>query len=137
MTQRAKILFGDAGAHAVADRIESDREGSLQLSLSPEMEMDTVPRIRGRGKSRASRQGLGVADQALQTKRETTTLDHVHAAMLLQAGGRANALRTLLKGEQDRGPNFLRLANALSALYPKGTEEKRPLDAMLLAVPRV
>jgi hypothetical protein len=77
-----------------------------------------------------------VTDQALQTKREATTLDRIHAAMLLQAGGRANALRTLLKAEQDRGPDFLRLANALSALYPKSSEEKRLLDAMLLAVPR-
>lgn len=33
-------------------------------------------------------------------------------------------------------PDFLRLANALSALYPRGSEEKRLLDAMLLAVPR-
>ncbi len=136
LTERAKILFGDAGAHAVADRIERDREGSPQLSLFPEMEMDTVPRIRGRGKSRDARQGPGVADQALQTKREATTLDRVHAAMLLQSDGRANALRTLLKAEQDRGPDFLRLANALSALYPKGSEEKRLLDAMLLAMPR-
>jgi putative DNA methylase len=31
---------------------------------------------------------------------------------------------------------FLRLANAFSALYPKGSEEKRLIDAMLLAVPR-
>ena len=38
--------------------------------------------------------------------------------------------------EQDRGPDFLRLANALSALYPRGCEEKRLLDGMLLAVPR-
>ena len=29
-----------------------------------------------------------------------------------------------------------RLANALSALYPRGSEEKRLLDAMLLEVPR-
>lgn len=56
--------------------------------------------------------------------------------MLLQGGGRTNALRALLKAEQERGPYFLRLANALSALYPKGIEEKRLLDAMLLAVPR-
>jgi hypothetical protein len=56
--------------------------------------------------------------------------------MLLQKGGRANALRTLLKAEQDRSPDFLRLANALSALYPKNSEEKRLIDAMLLAVPR-
>ncbi len=36
----------------------------------------------------------------------------------------------------ERGLDFLRLANALSALYPKGSEEKRLLDAMRLAVPR-
>jgi len=60
----------------------------------------------------------------------------VHAAMLLQAGGRTNALRALLRAEQERGPDFLRLANALSALYPKGSEEKRLLEAMLLAAPR-
>jgi len=72
----------------------------------------------------------------LQTGREATTLDRVHAAMLLQAGGQSNALRALLKAEIERGPYFLRLANALSALYPKGSEEKRLLDAMLLAVPR-
>ena len=29
-----------------------------------------------------------------------------------------------------------RLAHALSALYPKDSEEKRLLDAMLLAMPR-
>ena len=40
------------------------------------------------------------------------------------------------KAEQDRGPDFLRLANALSALYPVVSEEKRFLDAMLLAMPR-
>ncbi len=56
--------------------------------------------------------------------------------MLLQASGQANALRALLKAEQDRGPEFLRLANALSALYPEGSQEERLLDAMLLAVPR-
>ena len=72
----------------------------------------------------------------LSGEKEATTLDRVHAAMLLQAGGRTNALRALLKAEQERGPDFLRLANALSALYPKGSEEKRLLDAMLLAVPR-
>ena len=56
--------------------------------------------------------------------------------MLLQAGDRTNALRALLKAERERGPDFLRLANAFSALYPKGNEEKRSLDAMLLVVPR-
>ena len=66
----------------------------------------------------------------------TDTFCRVHAAMLLQAGGRTNALRALLKAEHERGTDFLRLANAFSALYPKGSEEKRLIDAMLLAVPR-
>jgi len=39
-------------------------------------------------------------------------------------------------GPVERGTGFLRLANALTALYPKGSEEKRSLDAMLLAPPR-
>jgi hypothetical protein len=56
--------------------------------------------------------------------------------MLLQRSGQANALRALIQAEQDRGSVFLRLANALSALYPRESEEKRLLDAMLLAVPR-
>ena len=56
--------------------------------------------------------------------------------MLLQRGGQANALRALLQAEAERGRDFARLANALSALYPKDTEEKRLLDAMLLAMPR-
>jgi hypothetical protein len=56
--------------------------------------------------------------------------------MLLQRSGQTNALRSVLKAEQERGPHLLRLANALSALYPSGSEEKRLLDAMLLAVPR-
>jgi putative DNA methylase len=56
--------------------------------------------------------------------------------MLLQASGRANAFRALLKAGHDRSPDFLRLANALSTLYPKESEEKRLLDPMLLAMPR-
>jgi putative DNA methylase len=71
-----------------------------------------------------------------ETRRDATTLDRVHAAMLFQASGASSALRALLESEIERGSDFLRLANALSALYPKNSEEKRLLDAMLLAVPR-
>ena len=86
-----------------------------------------------RGRRRISVDMAAIEGSAL---RGATTLDRVHAAMLLQAGGQANALRALLRAEVERGPDFLRLANALSALYPKGSEEKRLLDAMLLAVPK-
>ena len=47
---------------------------------------------------------------------------------------RPNALRALLKTQQDRGPAFLCLANALSALYPRQSDEVRLMDTILLAV---
>ena len=130
--ERAKALFGEDGAQAVADRLESSRGASPQLMLFPQARKDAPLPIKGRKKKPAA----DVSDEALRTQRGATTLDRVHAAMLLQANGRANALRALLKDEQERGPDFLRLANALSALYPKDSEEKRLLDAMLLAMPR-
>lgn len=134
VSERAKQLFGEDGATAVADRIESDVRAarSAQMLLFPEAE--APPKVRGRAR-KPSAAGQ-VSDESLRTRREATTLDRVHAAMLLQASGRANALRALLKAEMDRGPDFLRLSNALSALYPRDSEEKRLLDAMLLAIPR-
>ena len=56
--------------------------------------------------------------------------------MLLQASGRTNALRALLAAEQERGSYFVRLSNALVAPYPQGSEERRLLEAMSLALPR-
>jgi len=139
ITERAKQLFGEGGAQAVAARLEQEARvgiNPLQGMLFPEMRPGQAPVVRGRGRDRGKRTGPGVPDESLTAAREATILDRVHAAMLLQAGGRTSALRALLKAEQDRGPEFLRLANALCALYPKGSEEKRLLDAMLLAVPR-
>ena len=139
IAERAKHLFGQDGAHAVAARLEQEATvgtNPLQGMLFPEMQPAAAPAVRGRGRGRGKRSSVDVSDEGLAAAREATTLDRVHAAMLLQAGGRTNALRALVKAEQDRGPDFLRLANALSALYPRGSEEKRLLDAMLLAVPR-
>jgi hypothetical protein len=132
VSERAKQLFGEEGADIIADQLERGSKTTPQLSLFPDREENVT--VKGRGRTKAGR--TTVSDEPLRTQREATTLDRVHAAMLLQKGGRANALRTLLKAEQDRSPDFLRLANALSALYPKNSEEKRLIDAMLLAVPR-
>jgi hypothetical protein len=138
IAERAKQLFGEDGAQAVAERLELETvlgPTPLQGMLFPEMQ--AIPEIRGREpRGRSGRMGVDASDPSLVAAREATTLDRVHAAMLLQASGRTNALRALLKSEQERSPDFLRLANALSALYPRGSEEKRLLDAMLLAAPR-
>ena len=118
VTERAKDLFGESGADAMADEIETNATASPQLSLF----LDAAPNVRGRSQRRSN--AAPASGNGLETQREATTLDRVHAAMLLQGAGRTEALRNLLRAEQDRGPDFLRLANALSALYPRGSEEK-------------
>ena len=134
VSERGKQLFGETGMQTIATKLERGSKDSLQMTLYPDLKEAEPPKVRGRrGRIKGSDH---TSDRKMQTRWEPTTLDRVHAAMLLQASGRANALRALLESEQERGPDFLRLANALSALYPKDAEEKRLLDAMLLAVPR-
>jgi hypothetical protein len=132
--ERAKQLFGEENVQTFAEQFERAPAESLQLKLFPEAEKDSTLKIKGhKGRKKSTKV---ISDEGLKSRQEATTLDRIHAAMLLQSSGRTNALRALLKAEQDRGPDFLRLANALSALYPKESEEKRLLDAMLLAMPR-
>ena len=130
VTERGKELFGESGADTLADEIETNAASSGQMSLFP----DAAPAVRGRAR-RGRRPAVSLTNDT-DSRRDATTLDRVHAAMLFQASGRTEALRNLLRAEQERGPDFLRLANALSALYPRGSEEKRLLDGMLLAAPR-
>jgi hypothetical protein len=62
----------------------------------------------------------------------TTTLDRIHQGMILFAAGRGDALKRFLVEEGvGRDTRFWRLAQALSALYPSGTEEKRWVDGVL------
>lgn len=61
-----------------------------------------------------------------------TTLDRVHQGMILFAAGRGEALkRFVLENGVGRDGKFWRLAQALSALYPSGTDEKRWVDGVL------
>jgi putative DNA methylase len=133
VAERAKQLFGEDGARTVAAQFERNPVAAPQLALFPD-DQPAAPKVKGRGRRMGSAASTGA--EPAQPRREATTLDRVHAAMLLQRSGQAHALRALLKAEQERGPDFLRLANALSALYPRESEEKRLLDAMLLAAPR-
>jgi putative DNA methylase len=61
-----------------------------------------------------------------------TTLDRVHQAMILFAAGRGEALkRFVVEDGVGQHSKFWRLAQALSALYPSGTDEKRWVDGVL------
>ena len=136
VAERAQQLFGERGSQAVAAWIEHAAAGAgpLQGALFPDRRETAAAGVRERPPGYGA--AGGPADDRAAAASGDTTLDRVHRGMLLQAGGQTNALHALLKAELQRGPDFLRLSNALSALYPRGSEEKRLLDAMLLAVPR-
>jgi adenine-specific DNA methylase len=61
-----------------------------------------------------------------------TTLDCIHQSMILFAAGRSEALKRFLVEEgAGNDQRFWGLAQALSALYPTSTEEKRWVDGVL------
>lgn len=65
-------------------------------------------------------------------ERGKTVLDRVHQAMLLFADGNLAGLKYFLVDEGvGRDDLFWRLANALSALYPTNSDEKRWVDGLL------
>lgn len=79
---------------------------------------------------------LGEAEEKATDKASfkagTTTLDRLHQCMLLFAAGRGEALKRFLVEEGvGRDQRFWRLAQALSALYPSASEEKRWVDGLL------
>ena len=131
VAERAKKLFGEDGAAAAAHYIESDPYASVQQTLFPDWQ-DGAPAL-----VREPRPRYGeTSDEHLAATSDGTTprpRPHRHAAPVQRPRQRtADADQRRARSR----PDFLRLANALSALYPQGCNEKRLLDAMLLAVPR-
>lgn len=130
VSERASQLFGDEAAEAMSGMtLAAAAAAPAQMTFALGDELAAPPPVRASTRKKRD-------DATMAKPREATTLDRIHAAMLLQKSGQANSLRALLQSESQKGREFLRLANALSALYPKGSEEKRLLDAMLLAVPK-
>jgi putative DNA methylase len=61
-----------------------------------------------------------------------TILDQLHQSMILFAANRSEALKRFLVEDGIGGnPLYWKLAQALSALYPTGTDEKRWVDGVL------
>jgi len=121
--ERETMLFGTNAITRADTTLELDQ----QLNIFPGLDETPLPKIKGK---KVQMSGYGNENKSTIV----TTLDRVHAAMLLQANGQTNALRALTTSESDKGQEFIRLANALSALYPKDSEEKRLIDAMLVGI---
>lgn len=103
--------------------------------LTGKGESAAQPRRRGRKPQLDFLEDMGLPplgeDQEL-VKPGATVLDRLHQAMLLFADGRSETLRQfLVDGGVGKDDRFWRLANALSALYPPRSQEKRWVDGIL------
>jgi hypothetical protein len=114
VAERTNYLFGGSDIAAAARKVPKKR---AQRALFEELE------------EVAEQQGWG---EVGTPKAGTTTLDRVHQAMILFGAGRGEALKRFLVEEGvGRAAQFWKLAQALSALYPPGTDEKRWIDGVL------
>lgn len=114
VSDRARHLFGKDEGVAPTKRKGKPKQLSL-LDVFGETDAEES----GWGEKNASRLG-------------STILDRIHQSLILFAAGRGEALKRFLVDEgvgQDQ--RFWRLAQALSALYPKGTDERRWVEGVL------
>lgn len=117
VSERARFLFGGGRSAGPDSRAARGRGRVKQGNLFREVE-EVV--------EEAERSELGAPGEA------KTTLDRIHQAMLLFGAGRSEALRRFLVDDgAGRASGFWKLAQALSALYPKASEEKRWVDGVL------
>jgi putative DNA methylase len=115
VAERARYLFGKDESN-VGQPKRKKRESQLDL-FKVLQEVEETSSMFGEAK-------LGHVGE--------TVLDRIHQSMILFAAGRGEALKRLLVEDgvgQDQ--RFWRLAQALSALYPSGTDEKRWVDGVL------
>ena len=114
---RTKYLFGkDAGEAPKRTRKKKAQQMTLDFT----------------GELKELEKEVGDWTGDLSGRPGTTVLDQLHQSMILFGAGRGEALRRFLV-EDSVGNNALywRLAQALSALYPHGTDEKRWVDGVL------
>ncbi|MGI8605365.1 MAG: DUF1156 domain-containing protein [Verrucomicrobiales bacterium] len=117
VSERTAYLFGKEQADD-SPSSKRKRKEPLQLDLFAQLAQE------------------GVTEQTWTEKTVSkigeTTLDRIHQSMILFATSRNEALRRFLVDDgAGRDPKFWRLAQALSALYPKTSEEKRWVDGVL------
>ncbi len=116
VSERTKTLFGKDESEAPATR---RKKKTAQLELGFIEEIEKVEQEGSWGQKNVPQLG-------------NTRLDRLHQSMILFAAGRGEALKRFLVEEgvgQDQ--KFWRLAQALSALYPSISDEKRWVDGVL------
>ena len=114
VSERTRDLFGkDEAQGSAGRRRKKPQQGDLFAELQ-EAEAES---------------GWGVT---AAPKAGETVLDRIHQSMILFAASRGEALKRFLVEEgAGRDTRFWKLAQALSALYPAHTDEKRWVDGVL------
>jgi len=119
VSERASYLFGKDQEHLKTDgRKRQKRAPQLDLFTATE-ETESVPTAQPTSAFSPQPSAFSV-------------LDRVHQSMILFAAGRSEALkRFLVEDGAGNDARFWTLAQALSALYPGSTDEKRWVDGVL------
>jgi adenine-specific DNA methylase len=116
VSERTRYLFGKDEASSPATK-RKKKEPQLKLGFMQEIE--DIETKEGWGAKSSPNAG-------------STVLDRLHQSMILFAAGRSEALKRFLVEEgAGNDQRFWRLAQALSALYPKSSDEKRWVDGVL------
>jgi putative DNA methylase len=116
--ERTRSLFHKGETHSPSGR-KMGKKKAGQLTLGLVADLEEAEESSGWGATGAPQRG-------------ETVLDRVHQSMILFGAGRSEALkRFLVEDGVGRDDHFWRLAQAFSALYPAGTDEKRWVDGVL------
>jgi hypothetical protein len=114
VAERARPLFGKDEGQATP----------IRKKRGPQMEL-----FKATQEGDATKPTFG---EAKVEKIGATVLDRVHQSMILFAAGRSEALKRFLVDDgAGNNTRFWTLAQALSALYPSSTDEKRWVDGVL------
>lgn len=112
VSERASFLLG---RETVAPRGQK-KDKMQQMTLSGEVA------AKGTMESKASGTGFAAG---------LTVLDRLHQAMLLFASGQGEALSAFLREYHGQDQSLWSLAQAMAALYPQGSEERRWVEGVL------
>ena len=120
---KARLRTVSERAHALFGKQEDELLGKRKSKAAPQLSLfSTLDEVEA--------QASGWVEQSAPPA--GASLDRLHQAMLLFVTGRGEALkRFLVEDGAGKDQRLWRLAQALSALYPSGSDEKRWVDGVL------